>query len=76
MGSDEETLKKLDEAAAHLQSALDNQSPEATRLIATYDQLRAACRDDPDARERVVLVFMEQGSTREEAEEWIDRREV
>lgn len=63
-------IDKLDEAIKHLEAALKPTAAEM-KLVSHWDQIKAECRDDSEKRERVIQVLINNGSTREEAEEWL-----
>lgn len=67
--SDEDIQK----ACEQLKNQLDKpMSSQEAKIISSFDQIRAECRDDPEKREAVIQAWVDQGATREDAEEWVD----
>ncbi len=73
--TEQEQLGKVDAACEELERVLAKPSGDSIRLVAGYDQIRAACRDSAEVRQKVIDTLVEDGCTREDAIEWVDKRE-
>jgi len=69
------TPEEIDAACDQLAGHLDDmrRDPRVNAMLAHYDQIRAACRDDPAKRQAAVNALVEIGCDRDDAEEWIDK---
>lgn len=68
----EPSERELESAIEDLTRAL-KWTPAQMRLLAKFDQIRAACRDDPEQRARVIKIFVDEGCELVDIEEWLDK---